>query len=501
MNHFFCSTCNNPLKIKEGDFLFSYNIECCNKHTNENVDIEDILSTKKEQEYICENHKKKIIIRCLDCKLDICLFCFKEFHNSHKMGYLKSLNDNDYEKHYFKKELDDEKEYINSFLDELMNFKNELEKYIKILKSDLQNYLKFRYDLFNNISTEITSSINVENVKNLFKTENYLKLKEIIENFLSKEVFIERYNNLKNLFELVLKRGKYIENVFIKDIYNNDIIPINEKYYMDIDKNKFIIWEKILDFNLKKYKFKNILERSTNKNIDRIKLKEYKNIKNLLSFYIISYQDDILKTHLYEITIKNLSDINIKKINTFDRLLNLFVLSENKIIIDNYTNISLYDASFESQKLVSNEIFNINDFIKIDSNTFIYSSGTTYNFHGIFLAKIFDNYIDKLQIINCGNKLIYFSEKKKIIFSIDEKFIYLINFNSAIPEVIQKIEQKGFINEPHNKFINHTELIRNIISFNDESIYIELSSVDRSFLIQYKIIEGELIEISRIKIK
>ena len=220
MNHFFCSTCNNPLKIKEGDFLFSYNIECCNKHTNENVDIEDILSTKKEQEYICENHKKKIIIRCLDCKLDICLFCFKEFHNSHKMGYLKSLNYNDYEKHWLKKELDEEKEYINSFLDELMNFKNELEKYIKILKSDLQNYLKFRYDLINNISTEITSSINVENVKNLFKTENYSKLKEIIKNFLSKDVFIERYDNLKNLFELVFKRGKYIENEFIKDIFN-----------------------------------------------------------------------------------------------------------------------------------------------------------------------------------------------------------------------------------------------------------------------------------------
>ena len=59
MKHFFCSKCNNPLKIKEGDFLFTYNTECCNNHISSNVDLEDILSTNKEQIYICQNHKKK----------------------------------------------------------------------------------------------------------------------------------------------------------------------------------------------------------------------------------------------------------------------------------------------------------------------------------------------------------------------------------------------------------------------------------------------------------
>ena len=57
MEHFFCSKCDNPLKIKEGDYLFTYNIECCNNHISKNVDLEDILSTKKQKSYICESHK------------------------------------------------------------------------------------------------------------------------------------------------------------------------------------------------------------------------------------------------------------------------------------------------------------------------------------------------------------------------------------------------------------------------------------------------------------
>ena len=59
MNQFCCSICNNPLKIKNGDYIFTYNIECCNNHINTNVKLEDILSTKKPKSFICEKHKKK----------------------------------------------------------------------------------------------------------------------------------------------------------------------------------------------------------------------------------------------------------------------------------------------------------------------------------------------------------------------------------------------------------------------------------------------------------
>ena len=207
---------------------------------------------------------------------------------------------------------------------------------------------------------------------------------------------------------------------------------------------------------------------------------------------------------MYEITIENLCDFSVKSIKTFDQYIDLFVLSENQNIINNRGNIFLYDNSFKSpkSKIVSDEIFNIKEFFKVDSNTFIYSSEKAYASYGIFLAKIHNNNINNLQIFNCGKRLIYFSEKKKIIFSMDSNYIYLINFISAKPEVIQKVGLKGLLDEPYNYFINHTELIRCLTSFNDESIYLELSTLNyRTFLIQYKLIEGELIEVSRIKMK
>ena len=420
------------------------------------------------------------------------------------MGYLKTINYNNVEKHFLELDLEEEQQSIKRFLDELKHFKNELELYINILNSYLQKYHKFKCDLYNNISPEITSYINIENIKNIFKSEKSLKIKELMKSFLSCDVFIQRYDNLKNIFDLMFKAGKYIENEFIKDIHNKYIIPIDEKYCINKGDFSLSIMEKKLELNLKKYKFNKIIEKYINYKIDRVELKEHKNAKKKLSFYALTYRkdnhDNIYETKLLEITIENLCDFNINTIKAFNEYINIFFLSEDNIIIDNNVKICLYDKSFNSPKFVSNEISKIKDLIKIDSNTFIYSSEIRYCCYGIFLAKIHNNNINKLQIFNCGKKLIYFSEKKKIIFSMDSNYIYLINFISAKPEVIQIFGLKGLIDEPYNYFINHTELIRCLTSFNDESIYIRIKINKKQFLVQYKIIESELVEISRIEI-
>ena len=497
MKHFFCTKCNNPIKIKEGDFIFSYNIECCNNHILKNVDLEDILSTKKEKSYICENHKKNKVIHCIQCNEDICFICFKESHYSHKMEYLKFLNYDYITKYAFENELKEDKKYFESFIKELMHFKNQLNQYIDILKSDLQKYYKFRCDLINNISPKITSYINIENVKNVFEKKN-LKIKNILKNFLSCDAFIQRYDNLKNIFELMFKKGKYIENEIIADIYKNNIIPIDEKYFIKIDEQKFIILEKELELNLRKYKFNNIFEKLIDFKISKIELKENRNIKKKLSFYALSYTNyrDLhllnYKTILNEITIENLCDFNIKTISTYDKYINLFVLSEDKRILDDGEKISLYyDDSFNSPKLVTNEIFGIHEFLKIDPNTFIYSS------KGIFLVKIINNKMQKIIINNCGIHLIYFPEKKKILFTNNENYIYLVNFNYTIPEVIQKVELE-FLRDESCSYndVDNDYLIRHFTSFNDESIYLKY----KYYLVQYKIIGSELIKISKMQI-
>jgi len=499
MKQFFCPTCDNPIKIKEGDYIFSYNIECCNNHIRENVDIGDILSTRKEKSYVCENHNKKKIIHCINCNLDICFICYKESHKLHKMEYLKSLNYEEASKISFEIELKEDKKYIDNFIDELNHFKTEFIQYMDILKSDLQKYYKFRCDLINNISPGITSYINIENVKDAFDEKN-IKIKNLTGKFLSSNTFIQRYDNLKNIFELMFKRGKYIENEIINDIYKDSIIPINNNYFIKLKNGNFIILKKTLELNSRRYKLQKIFENMVDFEINKIEIKDNKNIKNKLSLYALSYKKDeynyyIRKTLLYEIIIENLSDFNIKTIATYDKYFNLFVLSENNNILDDKIEISLYDDSFESPKLVSKEIADIYEFLKIDENTFICLIRSSNN---IFLVKIINNTIYRIEIKNGGYEIIYFSQKKKILFTTDKKLIYLINFNSLTPEVIQKIEIKLLSNELypyqyHN--VRKENLIRYLTSFNDESIYL----IYDQFLVQYKIIGSELVEISRIK--
>ena len=61
MEKFLCQECNNQLKLKKSNFIFSFNAECCNNHKKENVDLEDLLNMKKSNQDIfkCKNHKKK----------------------------------------------------------------------------------------------------------------------------------------------------------------------------------------------------------------------------------------------------------------------------------------------------------------------------------------------------------------------------------------------------------------------------------------------------------
>ena len=246
-------------------------------------------------------------------------------------------------------------------------------------------------------------------------------MKNFIKKFLSKDVFVQKYDNLKNIFELMFKKGKYIESQNIKNILKEHIIPLDEKYFMKFNKNKFIIFEKSLELNLKKYKFNNKFEKLMNFGIDQIKIKTNENITKRLSLYMTSFSSyfpyNNKKTFIYEVTIENLCDFKIKEILALDGYKNLFVLSKDKNLVSDEVRLVLYDESFKSQKLVTYLENGIREFLKIDSNTFIYSLGEDSNIK-IFLVKI-DKIIYHIQILNCGNKLVYFSEKKNIISQIN----------------------------------------------------------------------------------
>ena len=75
------------------------------------------------------------------------------------------------------------------------------------------------------------------------------KLNDNAKNFINCNTFIKKYNYLKNIFELFLKKGKYIEEFNIKDKYdklNNDlIIQLNDDYFIEYYKEYFKIIKKV----------------------------------------------------------------------------------------------------------------------------------------------------------------------------------------------------------------------------------------------------------------
>ena len=152
--------------------------------------------------------------------------------------------------------------------------------------------------------------------------------------------------------------------------------------------------------------------------------------------------------------------------------------------------------------------------LKINENIFVYSTNFKYNTNNhnkIYIININDKFVDKYILKNCGKNLIYFYENKKILLSHDKYYLYLINFKTVISEIIQKIEM---INNNQSKYCNvinnDSHLINFLDCFNDDNIYINITEsnifIDSSFyninyIIQFKIIEGELREISRIEIE
>ena len=98
MKNYFCPICDGQLRITEGNYIFTYNINCFNNHKKMNVKLEDLLSYEKAINYNCKNHKKPNRIYCYSCNEDICLNCYNELHKNHKIEYLKAINLSDVEK-------------------------------------------------------------------------------------------------------------------------------------------------------------------------------------------------------------------------------------------------------------------------------------------------------------------------------------------------------------------------------------------------------------------
>ena len=523
MKKFLCQTCDNQLKYSNGDFLFSFNINCDNGHENKNIDLKDLLRKRKQnimEIFKCKSHKRKNIIHCFDCNKDICFLCYKESHKLHKIEYIEKLDFTKSQKASFKRVLMSSKKIIDRFLSDLLDFQEKLKTYINIIINELMNYHILRSELTDDISQDNISYIDIHNKKMLLN-DDYLKtMMGLANNFAECKTFTKKYDILKNIFEELLKKGKYIEKQNIKEKYNKfremGIWPINKNYFIQSNNMSKLSIIKIV--SNKKFEAKNIFDCDTGFEIKSIILKDNYNIENDFSFYItkkVNLANHSFKYTLYEIKIQDLKKYDIKKIKEFDNAINLLILSENRNIVQKGKEIILYDNSFtKATKICEKELGENNyNLMKINENTFIYQD------KDIITINIDNDLIDKFRIKNSGYQLIYYFKKEKILVSRDYNYFYLINFNIAIPEVFQKVETASkityyksnydyYLSENYQKYNKINNFIKYLNSFNDESIYISYSEKKFQnylehnivYLVQYNIIDNELKEISRIEL-
>ena len=173
MKNFCCPICEERLKITEGNYIFTYNINCLNNHKRMNVKLEDLLSYEKQNIFNCKEHKKLKIIHCYSCNYDICLKCYNEFHKGHKIEYLNAINFGDKKKFDFNESLKKEKELIESFSNQFLYFQNILNSYINIFNTGINNLLNLRERLINIILQKSYSYSDIENVETIINSKYF----------------------------------------------------------------------------------------------------------------------------------------------------------------------------------------------------------------------------------------------------------------------------------------------------------------------------------------
>ena len=188
MKKFLCQVCNENLKISEGNYMFTYNINCPNNHYKQNLGLDELLSRMKVNNHLnkCKIHQANIKIHCLECQTDICLRCYNNFHKDHKIEYLSKLKLGKKEIFEINEIMKKEEDIINPFINDLLIFQEKLNSYINNLINDLQKYHQMVAILLNNSLQDNICYFDIENAKYIHKNidKELLKLKS---NFISKK--------------------------------------------------------------------------------------------------------------------------------------------------------------------------------------------------------------------------------------------------------------------------------------------------------------------------
>ena len=535
LRSFLCPECGELCKIHDGDYLFSYNLECSQGHKQYNLDQEFLLKKRKlkQNSFKCKNHRKRNQIHCYTCNEDICILCYKDIHQNHKYEYLKNLKFGTREEYNNNYNLNKQKEILQIFLTELNTFQIKFNLYIDTLKSQLKQQNEFRTELIKNISENNFSFLDIENFNVHSKNDKYKKIEEFIELFINKSTFLEKYDNLKGILNEIIKKGKYIEERKIMNKINNyidlNLLPLNhDNLFVQCKKNyisynsEITIFQENFANDQEKFDYKPIISKTFPFIINKCPIlsENIPKIDNETQFYCIS-DNSVIKILL----IKHQESISQKPeyeciINMFNVLKTsaLTVLSKDKnIIFDTDRNIILYDDSFSNEtskqlnQKLPGEFSTIDNVLTLDKNNFIF---TIKNFNNtepnIYAINLENENIQKINTNGLTPMPLFYLKNKKLLISFCFEYKYnnikannyfyisLINFAVEKPEIIQMIN------------INYYDISKKVFyfnCFNDDSFYFPICQQTYNkemfykviYISQYKLIKGEFREVSRIK--
>ena len=534
LRSFLCPNCDELCKINNGDYLFSYNIECLYGHKQTNLEQEFLLMKRKVKQNIfkCKNHRKKNQIHCYTCNEDICILCFKDMHQNHKYEYLKNLKLGTREEYNNNYNLNKQKEILQIFLTELNAFQAKFDLYIDILKEKLKKQNEFKFELFKNISENNFSFIDIENFNINSKNDIYKKMEDFMEKFINQNTFLEKYEYLKNILDELIKKGKYIEEKKVVNRINNyidlNLMPLNnDNLFLQCKKNyisnnsEITIFQEIIDKDRENYDYIPIISKNFPFIINKcpILLENVPKIDNETSFYCIS-DNSVIKLMIKK-------QLEIGEDPKFDCIINIFntlattaltVLTKDKnIVFKSNQNIILYDDNFsienakELNQKLPGEFSTVENVLTIDKNSFIF---TIKNFNStepnIYLIKVDEDSLYKINTNDLTPLPLFYMKQKKILISFCYEYKYnnikdnnnfyitLINFNVEKPEIVQMIN------------INYYDISKKVFyfnCFNDDSFYFPICKQTYNkemfykviYISQYKLIKGEFREVSRIK--
>ena len=534
LRSFLCPNCDELCKVNNGDYLFSYNIECLYGHKQTNLEQEFLLMKRKVKQNIfkCKNHRKKNQIHCYTCNEDICILCFKDMHQNHKYEYLKNLKLGTREEYNNNYNLNKQKEILQIFLTELNAFQAKFDLYIDILKEKLKKQNEFKFELFKNISENNFSFIDIENFNINSKNDIYKKMEDFMEKFINQNTFLEKYEYLKNILDELIKKGKYIEEKKVVNRINNyidlNLMPLNnDNLFVQCKKNyisnnsEITIFQEIIDKDRENYDYIPIISKNFPFIINKcpILLENVPKIDNETSFYCIS-DNSVIKLMIKK-------QLEIGEERKFDCIINIFntlattaltVLTKDKnIVFKSNQNIILFDDNFsienakELNQKLPGEFSTVENVLTIDKNSFIF---TIKNFNStepnIYLIKVDEDSLYKINTNDLTPLPLFYMKQKKILISFCYEYKYnnikdnnnfyitLINFNVEKPEIVQMIN------------INYYDISKKVFyfnCFNDDSFYFPICKQTYNkemfykviYISQYKLIKGEFREVSRIK--